>query len=132
MPQKDIRNKDGVLTRADRSLRYITLSRLEAALRLLVERYGPRTTLAEMLAITTALARLCKQRRVTIAEIAEATGQRKQNISRWAQKRVGRSILLETNADDQRTKELVLADPQRAQDHIERLAETLGIEAPDS
>ena len=108
--------------------RHRTLSRLEAALQLLVTRYGPRATLGEVFAITAGMARLCHSDRVTVAEIADATGLRKQNISRWAQKRLGRSIEIRPNEDDARIKEIVLLDPNRGQEYIEELARTLGID----
>lgn len=108
------------------SVRYRTLLRLERALRLLTERYGARATLGEVLTLTAGLARLCRSDRVTIAEIAEATGLRKQNISRWAKKRVGQSILLHANEDDRRIKEVVLIDPDQGQDYVEALARILG------
>ena len=53
-------------------LRYKTLSRLEAALQLMVERYGSRMTLGEALAIASTMGRLCRVDRVTLAEIADA------------------------------------------------------------
>ena len=109
-------------------LRYKTLSRLEATLQLMVERYGARTTLGEALAISMTMGRLCKVDRVTVAEIADATGLRKQNISRWAQKRMGQSIEVRSNEDDQRIKEIVLIDPSRGQEYVEALARTLGID----
>ncbi len=110
----------------ERTLRYATLSRLETVLRLLNDRYGSRMTLGEMLAITAGMARLCKRDRVTVAEIAEATGLRKQNVSRWAQKRVGQSIQLQSNEDDRRIKEVVLVDPRRGQEYLEELALIIG------
>ena len=109
-------------------LRHKTLSRLEAALQLLVTRYGHRATLGEVLAITAGLVRLCHSDRVTVAEIADATGLRKQNVSRWAQKRLGRSIEIRSNEDDARIKEIVLLDPKRGQEYIEELGQTLGID----
>jgi len=114
------------LARRNRAeLRYETLVRLEEFIGLLVGRYGARMTLGELWTITTGLRMLCKKEWVTVAEIAEATGLPKQNISRWIQKRLGDSIRLRTNDDDQRMKDLVLADPMRAQAFIEELAATL-------
>lgn len=95
-------------------------------MRLLTDRYGARATLGEVLTLTAGLARLCRSDRVTIAEIADATGLRKQNISRWAQKRVGHSIVLRANEDDKRIKEVVLVDPEQGQDYVEELARILG------
>ena len=94
----------------------------------MVERYGARTTLGEALAISLTMGRLCKVDRVTVAEIADATGLRKQNISRWAQKRMGQSIEVRSNEDDHRIKEIVLIDPSRGQEYVEALARTLGID----
>jgi len=111
-------------------LRYKTLSRLEAVLQLMVQRYGSRTTLGEALAIASTMARLCRVERVTLAEIADATGLSKQNISRWAQKRMGESIEVQYNEDDRRIKEIVLIDPRRGQEYVKALAQTLGIESP--
>ena len=99
--------------------------RLEEFIGLLVGRYGARMTLGELWAITTGLRKLCKKEWVSVAEIAEATGLPKQNISRWMQKRLGDSIHLRTNGEDQRMKDLALADPMRAQRFIEQLAATL-------
>ena len=107
-------------------IRYRTLSELEKVLRLLVDHHGARMTLGEMLAITAGMARLCRKSQVTIAEIAEATGLPKQNLSRWARKRVGDSIDLKVNEDDQRVQDLVMTDAFRGQENIERLARILG------
>jgi hypothetical protein len=108
------------------ALRHRTLCRLEEALRLLVARHGARMTLGELFAVTAGMARLCRQEQVSLAEIAEATGLPKQNLSRWAKKRVGDSIFLKVNEDDQRRHDLVMTDARRAQAHIERLARVLG------
>lgn len=112
-------------------LRHRTLVRLEDVLRLLVDRHGARTTLGEMLAVTAAMARLCRKPEVSIAEIAEATGLPKQNLSRWARKRVGDSIALRVNELDQRMHDVVLVDERRGQDNIERLARVLRTETAD-
>jgi hypothetical protein len=96
-------------------VRYCTLHLMEELLSSLVARYGARMTLGELLAI-----------RVTIAEIAEATGLPKQNLSRWARKRIGDSIYLEVDEDDQRKNELIMMDRNRAQEHIVMLAKLLG------
>ena len=111
---------------ADQLLRYRTLTRLEAVLRQLVNRYGSRVTLGEMLAIYAGMARLCKQDRVTIAEIADATGLSKQNLSRWAQKRLGDSIYFKVNEEDGRVLDVFMLDRNQAQEHIEQLAVLLG------
>lgn len=116
---------DFLARRNKAELRYETLVRLEEFIGLLVGRYGARMTLGELWTISTALRMLCKKEWVTVAEIAEATGLPKQNISRWMQKRLGDSIRLRTNDDDQRMKDLVLADPMRGQAFIEELAATL-------
>jgi len=108
-------------------LRYRTLCRLEQILRLLVDRHGARMTLGEMFAITAAMSRLCTQDQVTIAEIADATGLPKQNLSRWAQKRLGDSIYLKVNENDQRMHDVVMLEPARGQESLERLARVLGI-----
>jgi transcriptional regulator with XRE-family HTH domain len=97
----------------------------------MVERYGARMTLGESLAIASTMSRLCRVDRVTLAEIADATGLSKQNISRWAQKRMGQSIEVKYNEDDRRIKEIVLIDPRRGQEYVEALAQTLGIESRD-
>lgn len=117
-------------TQAD-EVRYRTLSQLEQVLRALVDRHGARMTLGEMLAITASMARWCKQDQVTIGEIAEATGLPKQNVSRWARKRIGDSISLKINDDDQRMHDVVILDRQRGQEHIERLAKLLRTEFRD-
>ncbi|MCH8882813.1 MAG: MarR family transcriptional regulator, partial [SAR324 cluster bacterium] len=69
--------------------------------------------------------------RVTLAEIADATGLRKQNLSRWALKRMGQSIELKSNEDDRRIKEIVLIDPGQGQEYVEAVARTLGIDTRD-
>jgi len=107
-------------------VRYRTLTELEKVLRLLIDRHGARMTLGEMLAITAGMARLCRQDQVTIAEISEATGLPKQNLSRWARKRVGDSISLKVNEDDQRVQDVVMKDALRGQENIERLARIFG------
>lgn len=112
---------------ADAKLRYETLSRLEELMFAWVERYGRRTTLGEMLAIMASLRRLCHQDRVTVAEIAEATGLPKQSLSRWAQKRVGESIVLQVNEDDQRVHDVRLLDKQIAAEPIRRFARILNL-----
>ena len=123
---------------ADKSLedaneiRYRTLLRMESVLRLLVQRHGARMTLGEMLAITSSMARLCKKDRVTIAEISEATGLSKQNLSRWALKRVGDSIFLKINEEDQRVHDVVMLDRERGQENIERLAQVMEIASRDN
>jgi len=114
-----------------REIRYRTLTELEKVLRLLVDRHGARMTLGEMLAVTAAMARLCRKDHVTIAEIAEATGLPKQNLSRWARKRVGESISLKVNEEDQRVQDLVMTDAYRGQDNIERLARIFGTDRTD-
>ena len=109
----------------DSKTRINTLEAMEELLTILVERYGRRTTLGEMLAIYAALHRLCTHRQVTIAEIAEVTGLPKQSLSRWAQKRVGDSIILNTNEDDQRVHDLKLLDETVADEPLAKLAELL-------
>ncbi len=94
---------------------------------MLVKRHGSRMTLGEMLAVYAGMTRLCKKERVTVGEIAEATGLPKQNISRWVRKRLGDSIGPIANEDDQRMRELVMLDRERGQENIERLAEILEI-----
>jgi len=109
--------------------RYQTLTRLEAILRQLVAHYGARMTLGELLAVTAAMVRLSKQERVTIAEIAEATGLSKQNLSRWARKRIGVSIMLRVNEEDRRERDLIVIDQNRGSENIEQLARIMKIEA---
>jgi DNA-binding transcriptional regulator GbsR (MarR family) len=101
---------------------------MEKVLRVLVDRHGARATIGEMLAIYASMARLCKQDQVSIAEIAEATGLPKQNLSRWARKRIGESISLRVNEDDQRVHDVVMLDAQRGQENIERLAKLFKID----
>lgn len=113
-------------TEEGEEVRYRTLRRLEEVLRALVDRYGARMTLGELLAVTAGMARLCKQDSVSVAEIADATGLPKQNLSRWAHKRVGVSIYLRINDEDQRIHDVVMLDPKQAQEHIEHLARLLG------
>ena len=103
-------------------LRYETLQRLEEICSLLVDHYGARMTLGELHAIIATLRKLCRQDRVSVAEIADATGLPKQNISRWMQKRLGDSIYLRVNEDDQRMRDIVLLDPRRGQEFFEELA----------
>ena len=62
---------------------------------------------------------------MTIAEIAEATGLPKQSLSRWAQKRVGDSIVLNVNEDDQRVHDVRLVNHQVAAEPLSQLAEVL-------
>jgi DNA-binding transcriptional regulator GbsR (MarR family) len=108
-------------------LRFETLSILEELLMAFVERYGRRTTLGEVLAVMASLKRLCRQDSVTVAEIAEATGLPKQSLSRWAQKRVGSSIVLNVNDEDQRVHDVRLLDKQIASEPIARFARILKI-----
>lgn len=103
-------------------LRYETLQRLEEICSLLVDHYGARMTLGELHAIIATLRKLCRQDRVSVAEIADATGLPKQNISRWMQKRLGDSIYLRVNEDDQRMRDIVLLDSRRGQEFFEELA----------
>jgi DNA-binding transcriptional ArsR family regulator len=103
-------------------LRYETLQRLEEICRLLVDHYGARMTLGELHAIIATLRKLCRQDRVSVAEIADATGLPKQNISRWMQKRLGDSIYLRVNEDDQRMRDILLLDSRRGQEFFEELA----------
>ena len=114
----------------DNEQRSKTLNALEEILRQLVAHHGARTTLGEMLAITAAMARLCQRDRVTIAEIAQATGLPKQSVSRWAQKRVGESIVLKINEEDRRVHDVSMLDKQRGRDNIARLAELMNIGDP--
>lgn len=113
------------------SRRYRTLVRLEEVLRLLVDRHGARMSLGEILAVTASMARLCRQDQVSIAEIAEATGLPKQNLSRWARKRVGDSIALRVNEDDQRRQDLIMLDRGRGQESLDRIAQVLRTDIPD-
>ena len=116
------RNDDPDSIREAEEVRYRTLTQMEKVLRVLVDRHGARSTIGEMLAVYAAMARLCKQDQVSIAEIAEATGLPKQNLSRWARKRIGESISLRINEDDQRVHDVVMMDSLRGQENIERLA----------
>jgi hypothetical protein len=109
----------------DENLRKDTLAGMEELLTILVERYGRRTTLGEVLAIYTALHRMCFSDRVTIAEIAEATGLPKQSLSRWAQKRLGDSIVLNINEDDQRVHDVRLLNREVAAEPLGKLADVL-------
>ena len=112
-------------------IRYRTLTQMEIVLRVLVDRHGARATIGEMLAIYAAMARLCKQDQVSIAEISEATGLPKQNLSRWARKRIGESISLRINEDDQRVHDVVMMDSLRGQENIERLARLFKTDGKD-
>ena len=112
-------------------VRYRTLTQMEKVLRILVDRHGARATVGEMLAIYAAMVRLCKQDQVSIAEISEATGLPKQNLSRWARKRIGESISLRINEDDQRVHDVVMMDSLRGQENIERLAEIFKTDRAD-
>ena len=123
--------KNGAEDSTAAEVRYRTLLELEKVLRLLVDRHGARMTLGEMLAIAASMARFCKQDQVTIAEISEATGLPKQNLSRWARKRVGDSIALKVNEDDQRVHDVVMTDMFRGQENIERLARIFGTDRHD-
>jgi hypothetical protein len=114
-----------VMDTMDRKTRTDTLRCMEELLTILVERYGRRTTLGEMLAICASLHRMCLQKQVTIAEIAEATGLPKQSLSRWAQKRIGNSIELNTNEDDQRVHDVRLVNEHVADEPLLKLAEVL-------
>ncbi len=109
----------------DRKTRKDTLAVMEELLIVLVERYGRRTTLGEMLAIYASLHRMCTKKQVTVAEIAEATGLPKQSLSRWAQKRVGDSIVLNTNEDDQRVHDVRLVNEEVADEPLLKLVEIL-------
>jgi hypothetical protein len=60
--------------------RHETLRRLEELLKVLIGRHGARMTLAELLAITAAMARMCERERVSVAEIAAVTGLPKQSL----------------------------------------------------
>jgi len=126
--QTDRRTDDGTL---DEKTRKQTLSVMEDLLSVLVARYGRRTTLGEIYAIYAALHRMCSQECVTVAEIAEATGLPKQSLSRWAQKRVGDSIILNINEDDQRVHDVRLVNKQVATEPLKLLAEILELE-PDT
>jgi DNA-binding transcriptional regulator GbsR (MarR family) len=110
----------------DDKVRKETLASMEDLLTILVERYGRRTTLGEVLAVYAALHRMCSKDRVTIAEIAEATGLPKQSLSRWAQKRLGESIVLNINEDDQRVHDVRLVNREAAAETLSQLAEVLG------
>jgi hypothetical protein len=112
---------------SNNDLRYATLATLEKILHQLVEHHGARMTLGEMLAITAAMARLCKKDRVTIAEIAEATGLPKQSLSRWTQKRIGDSIVLKVNEEDHRVHDVTMLDHERGRDNVARLAEIMQV-----
>jgi DNA-binding transcriptional ArsR family regulator len=114
----------------DDELRYETLSVMEELLTAWVARYGRRTTLGEVLAIFAALRRLCHDERVTVAEISEATGLPKQSLSRWARKRVGDSIQLKINEDDQRVHDVTLLDRNIAAEPIRRFAEIMRLVEP--
>jgi len=107
-------------------IRFQTLTTLEVLLRALMERYGARMTVGELLSITAAMAMLCKRDQINIGEIAEATGISKQNISRWMRKRIGDSIVLKINEEDQRMHDVVLLDRERGQGFIEQMADLLG------
>lgn len=109
----------------DRKTRKDTLAVMEELLVVLVERYGRRTTLGEVLAIYAAMHRMCTQKQVTVAEIAEATGLPKQSLSRWAQKRVGDSIVLNINEDDQRVHDVRLVNEEVADETLRKLAAVL-------
>lgn len=109
-------------------LRYRTLSTLEEILQQLVLHHGARITLGEMLAIAAAMARMCKHGRVTIAEIAEATGLPKQSLSRWTQKRIGESIVLKVNDEDRRVHDVLMLDSERGRENLARLAEIMKID----
>lgn len=110
----------------DEKQRKATLASMEDLMTILVERYGRRTTLGEVLAIYAALHRMCSSDRVTIAEIAEATGLPKQSLSRWAQKRIGDSIVLNINEDDQRVHDVRLVNKTVAAEPLSQLAQVLG------
>ena len=106
------------------------MSQVESILQQLVKRHGARATLGEMLAVYAGMALFCKQERVTVSEIAEATGLPKQNVSRWVTKRLGVSIGLVVNDDDQRVHDVIMLDRERGQENIENLAGILETAEP--
>jgi transcriptional regulator with XRE-family HTH domain len=83
-------------------------------------------TIGEMLAVYASMARFCQKDQLTIAEIAEATGLPKQNLSRWVRKRIGDSITLKVNDDDQRMHDVLMLERDRGWENIEKLARLLG------
>lgn len=99
---------------------------LEDLLAVLVQRFGTGKTLGEVYATAYALRVLRSGGNPSIAEVAEATGCSKQNLSRWLkfQITIGQAVTGDVE-DDGRKRSIGITDPDWAYRHLEAVAEVL-------
>jgi len=101
---------------------------LEQLLKLLIERYGPGRTLAEIYASTRALHLSREGRTMSMAEFAVETGISKKNLSRWAGNAIRKQRLkVRAHAEDGRRKDFALVDSERSSEHLQAVADLLGV-----
>jgi len=101
---------------------------LEQLLKLLIDRYGPGRTLAEIYASTRALHLSREGRNMSMADFAIETGISKKNLSRWANNAIRRQRLkVRAHAEDGRRKDFALVDAERSSEHLQAIADLLGV-----
>ena len=95
----------------------------------LVERFGAGRSLGEVYATSYALGVLREGRKLSISEVAEATGCSKQNLSRWLQFQVDiGQAKTAPNEDDARVQEIDITDPEWAFRHLQAIADVFDCE----
>ena len=92
----------------------------------LVKRFGTGRTLGEVYANSYAIAASREGRTVSIAEISDATGVSKQNLSRWLQRQIEVDhVTVQPNENDARVQEINIPDLDLAGRHLESIADIL-------
>ena len=98
-------------------------------LKVLVERFGAGRSLGEAYATLYALKVTREGGTLSVADVANATGCSKQNLSRWLKYQVGiGQVKTQPAEDDARVQEVSITDPMWAYRHLESLAEILKCE----
>ncbi|MCZ6641246.1 MAG: hypothetical protein O7G86_11765 [Gammaproteobacteria bacterium] len=96
-------------------------------LAILVERFGAGRTIGEVYATSYALKEIREGGILSVADISEATGCSKQNLSRWLRYQVDiGQARTQPAEDDARRQEIAITDPMWAYRHLESLAAILG------
>jgi len=104
-------------------------SDLEALLKILIDRFGPARSLAEVYAKTYALRVIREGGVINLTDVAEKTGISKQNLSRWRKSLEQRNrVLVGPHDEDGRIQNIDVVNLESAGRHLPRIAEALGVE----
>ncbi len=88
---------------------------------ILIDRFGARLTLGELKAVLVTHLALSTHERITLTDVADASGQPKQSISRWLRR--APHVYLADNPDDARSKILKARDMEAMVAYLDQVIE---------